>query len=71
VVLELYYWEELTAVEIGEALELPEGTVRTRLRRARALLERGIGVAEDPRVGEATREDLDGWVASVRAAQRG
>jgi len=72
VVLELYYWEELTSREIAEALELPEGTVRTRLRRARVVLEAALGeVGEDPRVYEATRDDLDGWAARVRAAQGG
>lgn len=72
VVLELFYWEDLTAPEIGEALELPEGTVRTRLRRARELLEDMLGrVAEDPGVAEATLGDLEGWAASVKAAQEG
>jgi RNA polymerase sigma factor (sigma-70 family) len=36
--LELFYWEELTAAEIGVVLGVPEGTVRSRLRRARELL---------------------------------
>ena len=34
VVLELSFWERLTAAEIGEVVGAPEGTVRTRLRRA-------------------------------------
>ena len=38
VVLELFYWESMTAGEIGESLGLPEGTVRTRLRAARTQL---------------------------------
>jgi RNA polymerase sigma-70 factor (ECF subfamily) len=72
VVIELFYWEELTSAEIGEALELPDGTVRTRLRRARVLLEQALRqVSEDPRVYEATRDGLDGWVAKIRAAYGG
>lgn len=42
-VLELFYWESMTAPEIGRALGLPEGTVRTRLRRGRALLREALG----------------------------
>lgn len=49
VALELYYWESMTAAEIGRALEIPEGTVRTRLRRGRSLIaerlaDDGVGV---------------------------
>jgi RNA polymerase sigma factor (sigma-70 family) len=43
--LELYYWESMSAAEIARTLELPEGTVRTRLRRARGLL--AARLAED------------------------
>jgi RNA polymerase sigma factor (sigma-70 family) len=72
VVLELFYWEDLTAIEIGEALELPEGTVRTRLRRARELVAGALGEVEgEPGVVEATLGDLEGWAARVRAAQVG
>jgi RNA polymerase sigma factor (sigma-70 family) len=69
VVLELHYWEELSPAEIAEAVELPEGTVRTRLRRARELLDRALeAVTEDPRLREATRSGLAGWVKEIRAA---
>ncbi|KIG14329.1 RNA polymerase sigma-70 factor [Enhygromyxa salina] len=34
-ILELYYWEELTGVELAEQLGVPEQTARSRLRRAR------------------------------------
>src|SRR5690606_17293054 len=37
VALELLYWEQMTTVEIAAALEIPEGTVKSRLRRGRAL----------------------------------
>ena len=36
--LELHYWEETTVAEIAVVLELPVGTVKSRLRRARTLL---------------------------------
>lgn len=38
-VLILYYFEEMTTVEIAKLLDCPESTVRTRLRRARKQLE--------------------------------
>ena len=49
--LELYYWEALTGGEIGELLGVPEDTARSRLRRARLLLEAEIqrlGGGHDP-----------------------
>ncbi|MGE0324021.1 MAG: RNA polymerase sigma factor [Polyangiaceae bacterium] len=36
--IELYYWEELSVAELAEALEIPVGTVKSRLHRARELL---------------------------------
>jgi len=36
--IELHYWEELSTAELAQVLELPHGTVKTRLRRARELL---------------------------------
>lgn len=69
VVLELFYWEELTSAEIAEALELPHGTVRTRLRRARVLLLQALGEAQAaPEVIASTRDQLDAWVAKIRAS---
>ena len=35
IVLELHYWEQCSVAEIAAALELPEGTVKSRLRRGR------------------------------------
>ncbi len=36
--LELHYWEDLTTAEIADVLGIPQGTVKTRLLRARARL---------------------------------
>lgn len=54
-VVELHYWEEHTTAEISEALELAQGTVKSRLRRAREQLQRelGDGVDVDALVGRA------------------
>lgn len=43
VVVELHYWEEHSTAQIAEVLELPQGTVKSRLRRAREALERELG----------------------------
>jgi RNA polymerase sigma-70 factor (ECF subfamily) len=69
VVLELYYWEGMTSAAIADVLEIPHGTVRTRLRRARALLEQALaGLARDPGLLERTLGDLDGWASQIRQA---
>ena len=50
VVLELHYWSDLTTSEVAEVLEVPLGTVKTRLRRARRDFEEALktdGVAAD------------------------
>jgi RNA polymerase sigma factor (sigma-70 family) len=38
-VVELHYWEDHSTAEIAELLELPQGTVKSRMRRAREALE--------------------------------
>ncbi len=68
IVLELYFWEHLTAGEMGEIQGVPEGTIRTRLRRAKQLLEAALGqVATSPAEMQDTLSDLDSWARSVRA----
>lgn len=39
----LYYYEELSTGDIGNMLKIPEGTVRSRLFRARTMLKSNIG----------------------------
>src|SRR5262249_20232805 len=38
-VLELHYWEQMDTAEIAEVVGIPPGTVKSRLRRGRQLLE--------------------------------
>ncbi|MEX1367132.1 MAG: sigma-70 family RNA polymerase sigma factor [Nannocystaceae bacterium] len=45
IVLELHYWEELSTRELSDALRVPQGTVKSRLRRAREAL--GIALASE------------------------
>ena len=48
IALELFYWEELRACDIAEVLEIPEGTVRSRIRRARVLVRDLLASAGEP-----------------------
>lgn len=71
IALELMYFEELAGAEIAVVLGVPEGTARTRLRRARAALERAI--VELDAAGEglrATTDDIERWARSMRDAIR-
>lgn len=68
VALELHYWESMTAAEIGQVLGVPLGTAKTRLRRAKQLLEvelRSLDVG--PARLDVTESGLDTWARDVRA----
>jgi RNA polymerase sigma factor (sigma-70 family) len=66
VVLELYYWEELTGAAIGEIVGVAENTVRSRLRRGKQLLEQQMQrLASDPAELARTLDDLDCWARSI------
>lgn len=66
--LELFYFEQIRGPELASLLGLPEGTVRSRLRRGRELLrERLEAMAAAPADVESTMSDLDGWAAKLRA----
>ena len=82
VVLELFYWESMTAGEIAEACELPEGTVRTRLRTARQNLAQSIAnsgaagrvladAGAELHATLATRDELRRRGVDVRSAGEG
>lgn len=67
VLLELYYWENLNGRELAAATGVPEGTVRTRLRRARKLLEQQIEVLSASAVDfKSTMTHLDRWASELR-----
>jgi RNA polymerase sigma-70 factor (ECF subfamily) len=48
----LFAWADLSYAEIGEALEIPVGTVRSRLSRARARIRAALDVHPQPIQGE-------------------
>ncbi|MBX7080833.1 MAG: sigma-70 family RNA polymerase sigma factor [Nannocystaceae bacterium] len=68
--VELYYWEQLTLPEIATVLEVPVGTIKSRLARARDLLRRHLAELtgapaedfDDPERVAAWAEDLRGAV---------
>jgi RNA polymerase sigma factor (sigma-70 family) len=67
VVLELYYWEEMTAADLAEVLDLPEGTVRGRIRRAKKLLEEQlVALSDDEAILQSTVSGLESWARSLR-----
>lgn len=67
ITLELYYWENMSGSELAEVLEVPEGTVRGRIRRAKTLLEEALAeLAESPQQLETTMANLEGWARGLR-----
>jgi len=67
VLLELFYWDQLAGPELAEVIGVPEGTIRTRLRRARQLLTAEIeSIGGSPELLQSTLSDLDGWAAKLR-----
>jgi RNA polymerase sigma factor (sigma-70 family) len=66
VVLELHYWEEMSVTAAAEVLGLPVGTVKSRLRRARELLEGELAALSRGPVLDSTLSRLDEWAAGLR-----
>lgn len=57
-VLLLVAWADLTYVEVSAALSIPVGTVRSRLNRARRLIQDRLGPTSGDRVGSDTSRPL-------------
>jgi RNA polymerase sigma-70 factor (ECF subfamily) len=71
-VLELVYWESMTAAEVAAALDVPVGTAKTRIRSARLLLGQRLAELEDGRVHwKTTATGFDTWARGARAARGG
>ncbi len=70
--LELTYWERLKARELAEVFEVPEGTIRTRLRKAKLELRGTLdALTRDAAAIETTMKGLETWAGELRAAWRG
>lgn len=72
VVLELHYWEQCSVAEIAPVLDIPEGTVKSRLRRGReqlrATVERLAGQTD---LATRTLHGLETWAREVRERRAG
>ena len=71
-ILELYYWEKLKARELAQVFDVPEGTIRGRLRKAKDLLEAELGALT--RSNEELASVIDGletWAAKIAAQVQG
>lgn len=67
VLLELRYWEHLRTSDIAEIVDLPHATVRTRLARARELLDDAMAsLARSPAELENTLANFDEWARQCR-----
>jgi RNA polymerase sigma factor (sigma-70 family) len=72
-VLELAYDQQLDSRAIGELLQMPSATVRTRLRRARELLRDGVErlAAVDPGLRSSALHAFEIWARSRPAEAEG
>jgi RNA polymerase sigma factor (sigma-70 family) len=69
VALELFYWEDLSTEELAQVLDIPPGTVKSRLRRAKEKLQWQMErIAGSKPLLESTMGNLDQWAGSVRNA---
>ncbi len=66
IVLELYYWEDMSDPEIAEMLECKENTIRGRRTKAREKMREVLKELEAGAYPAATSMDLDKWARGVR-----
>jgi len=68
IVFELRFWEGLTGPAIAKVLGIPEGSVRTKLRRGLRRLEEEIAKVEaSPALLEMTMRDFSRWKDDIRS----
>lgn len=61
-ILELFYWEELSVSDLAVTLEIPAGTVKSRLHRARGQLREKLGaIGRTDAALPGTLEQLTRW----------
>lgn len=72
VILELHYFEGMRGPVLAEVLEIPEGTVRSRLRRGRDRLRDELEkLTSSTERATTTMTNLDGWAAQIREQLQG
>lgn len=68
ITLELHYWEGMSTRELAEVLDIPQGTVKSRLRRGREALEEALAeIASNSEQLQNTMTNLEVWAKSIRA----
>ncbi|MFO0634641.1 MAG: sigma-70 family RNA polymerase sigma factor [Nannocystaceae bacterium] len=67
ITVELFYWERMGIDDIGIVLEIPPGTVKSRLARARDNLKQTLEqLASSPAARASSIQDLEAWARSLR-----
>ena len=70
IIVELYYFEELTAAEVATVVEVPLGTVRSRLRRALEAVKAEISNGEQGTASTSSWSDtISRWLTELRLAR--
>lgn len=68
VLFQFYYWEKLSAPALAEIMGIPEGTVRSRLRKAKERIQAKIAeLASSSEELASTLSGFDTWAERVRA----
>lgn len=60
-IVALHYWEGMTNAELAETLEIPLGTVKSRLRRAKEALHERLVARSTVAEADVTLASLDAW----------
>jgi len=69
IVLELYYFEGLRGPQLATALDVPVGTVRSRLKRGLERLREEVErLAADPSLAASTMTGMDTWAGEIQTA---
>ena len=72
IALELHYWEEMSLADIAGVLEIPVGTVKSRLFRAREIVkERILELEGSTNLARTTIDNLERWAKSMYEAREG
>ena len=67
IALELFYWENLSVADVARVLEIPEGTVKSRIHRARGQLRKSLeALAAGNERLVTTLSDLTTWAAEIK-----
>lgn len=70
IIVELFYWEELAIADIAEVVQIPGGTVKSRLHRAKELLRTQMQeLAASPELIATTLGNLERWARAIRSSR--